>query len=475
MLLGPPLFLLLIGMGIMGAILCIRGWIGVPVLSEPKCAKCRYDLRGYSGAPPTVCSECGADLTTPGAVRWGEYRRRPRLMWTGAAMLALPALAVAVSLVATARGVRLDRPLTNQGLIANLSKTANQPWDWQELERRHAAGRLSNEEAAQAVEKLIASLGATPGGAGQPLTWSGKFLTRADAAGAISDEQYLRLARAYYGVQADVRAPARARQGQWFLFAVNYGGHWDLPGVQFVKALRAVKLPDGRELPVIHQYDREAEQGEAKPDLDLLSHGGVFPIDGKVKLDLPPGEHELTFVVDAAALKEGSVPRVAQDRPGQARRWPPGRARWTVEVPVKVTVVESGQSPVEVVNDPALDPRAGIKVKSARVTRKGQGRQIVVELNFGRLQVPVSFDVFLRVAGQEYPAGWHVVSADRSSGTQHARDVESLPPDVTTLDVILRPNPKHAEGVAGADRVWGGTVTLTNVPLQRYDVDPEAE
>ena len=470
---GPPLAVLLVAMAVIGATLFIRGWIGSPLLSEPRCAKCRYDLRGYAAAPPTVCTECGADLTKPGAVRWGEYRRRPRLMWVGAPMLVLPALAVAASLVATARGVRLDRPLTNAGLIANLAKTANQPWDWQELERRYAAGRLSNEEAARAIDQLIAGLNSTPGAAGQPLTWSGNFLARADAAGAVSDEQYLRLAHAFYGSQPVVRAPARARQGQWFLFALDYGGHWDLPGVQFVKALRAVKLPDGRELPIIHQYDLEAEQGKGKPNLDLLSRGGVFPVDGKVRLDLPTGEHELTFVVDAALLNRGTVPQVAHDRPGQARRWPRGRVRWSVDVPVKVTVVPAAQSPIEVVTDPALDPRAGITVKSARVTRRGQLRQMVVEMDFGRPRVPLSFDVVFRVTGQEYGAGWHVVTAQRSSGTQQACDFESLPPDVKTLDVILRPHPKYAENVAGAEKVWGREVTLTNVPVQRYDLDAE--
>ena len=82
-----PLFLLAFGLGFAGMILLVRGMRGVPSLSEPRCAKCGYDLRGSAGAPAGVCPECGADLTKPRAVRWGDYRKRPKLIWTGAALL----------------------------------------------------------------------------------------------------------------------------------------------------------------------------------------------------------------------------------------------------------------------------------------------------------------------------------------------------------------------------------------------------
>src|SRR4051794_15983493 len=78
----------------LGIALAIRGFSGTPALSEPKCARCGYDLRGFTGAPPTRCSECGSDLTVAAAVRWGDYRRRPGLIWTGIALVLLPLLLV---------------------------------------------------------------------------------------------------------------------------------------------------------------------------------------------------------------------------------------------------------------------------------------------------------------------------------------------------------------------------------------------
>ena len=467
-----PLFLLVFGLGFAGMILLVRGVRGVPSLSEPRCAKCGYDLRGSAGAPAGVCPECGADLTKPRAVRWGDYRKRPKLIWTGAALLVLPAVVLAAMVFAFGRGGPLDHRASNAELIARLPRTGNQPWDWQELERRYAAGQLSNEEAAKAVDQLIASIAAQPAKAGgQPLTWSQEFVTRLDAAGVISAEQYLRLAQAFYGTRPTVRSSPRVRQGQWLRFSLDYAGHWDLPGVDVVKALRAVKTADGKELPVVSQSDHEAQRGAAEPNPDLLSYGGPFNIDGLVKLDLPPGEHTLTFVVDAAALPAGSTPRVVVDRPGQARRWPKARAKWTVEAPVKVTVVPEDQSPIEVVTSPALDPGSGIRVTSARVTRVGKGSRLTVQVDSGTPKVGLSFDVVLEVAGEEHPAGSYVVLSNRPSALETNKDLPPLPPDVKSIDVILRPNPKHAESFAGADRIWGGEIQLKNLPLIRYDLE----
>ena len=466
-----PLFIVALAAGLPGLVLLVRGLRGTPSLSEPRCAKCGYDLRGYAGAPPGACSECGADLAKPDAIRWGEYRKRPKLIWTGAALLVLPAVVLTAMVLALGRGGPLDRRASNADLIARLPRTGIQPWDWQELERRFNAGRLSNEEAAKAVDQLIAALAARPPAQGnQPLTWSSPFVERLDTAGVISAEQYARLAQAFYGNQPSVRAAPRVSQGQWLQFSLDYLGHWELPGTDSVKALRAVKGPGGRELLVMSGSDGGDGRGPTKPNLDLLSYGGPFDIDGRVKLDLPPGEHTLTFVVDAAVLPAGSKPRVVMDRPGQARRWPNARAKWTVEVPVKVTVIPEDQSPIEVVKDPALDPGPGIRVTSARVTRLGTGSRLTVELDSGKPKVGVSFDVVLKVAGEEYAAGSYRVAANNSGSMETGADLPALPPDVKSADVILRPNPKHAESLVGADKIWGGEVVLKDVPLTRYDL-----
>lgn len=464
--------LLLLIVFLLGLGLLVRGWRGMPMLSEPRCAKCDYDLRGFAGRPPTVCTECGSDLARPHAIRWGKHQRRPRLMWAGAAMAGVPLLVIAAISVGAFSRARLGQASrSNAAVISALSTTANQPWDWQELQRRHAAGRLTDAEVAQAVEHLIASLAASPTPGGQPLHWAEAPLRQFDQSGAIADEQYVRLAQAFYGTKPTIHLGPSLRQGSTPRFRVDFGGPWNLPGVEAAKALRAVKTADGRALALAPEYDDRPDA--ASSDADQFSAAGHGDLAGKLKLDLPPGEHTLTFVLDAGVLKEGTLPEIVQGRPGQARHWPQTRARWTMEVPVKVTVVPPDQSPIELVNDPLLDPQkaGGIKVKRAGVIRTGMGPRLKVELEVGRLTVPISFDVIVKVAGEEIRIGRHVSSGDgRSWTTELAHTFTALPPEVRALDVTLRPNPAHAEELPGIGRIWGGTIELRNVPLQRHDL-----
>src|SRR4029079_13714884 len=74
---------------LIGIFLIFQGVRGIPVLSDPKCAKCKYDLRWIKPDENRICPECGSDLTAPRAVRFGELGRRPRLIGIGCLLIAL--------------------------------------------------------------------------------------------------------------------------------------------------------------------------------------------------------------------------------------------------------------------------------------------------------------------------------------------------------------------------------------------------
>ena len=466
--------LLLLAPLLVGIVLFVRGWRGGTALTEPSCAKCGYDLRGFAGTPPTVCAECGSDLRGARAVRWGKTERRPRLMRAGAALAVIPLLVAAA--LGTREAMRLgpgQAPRSTKALLASLQANAGQPWDWQEVERRQAAGQLRPEETAQAVDHLIAHLAASPTPGQQPLQWSQRFIEPLDQAGGIPDEQYARLAKAFYGSAPVVRVSPSVRQGAALPFLVDFSGSWNLPGAEMVKALRAVKLADGRDLPLRHAHD-PAPPG-AKPDPDLLSSSGPFGIDARADLaGLPPGEHTLTFVMEAGVLKAGTQPQIVHSSPGQPRHWPRGRARWTMSVPVKVTIIPPDQSPIALVTDPALDPQksGAMKVKRAGVIRTGMGPRLTLELEVSRLPLPVSFDVVAKVAGQDLALGRYGATPEGQgwmTGLTHT--FEALPPEVRAIDVTLRPNPAAAEARPGVGRIWGGVIEFRSVPLQRHDLD----
>ena len=77
-----------------GVALTLLGLRGRRVDAHPLCRRCGFDLFGNPGAE--TCTECGADLTRPGATRVGRRVRRVRLLTAGLALLAPAAVALAV-------------------------------------------------------------------------------------------------------------------------------------------------------------------------------------------------------------------------------------------------------------------------------------------------------------------------------------------------------------------------------------------
>jgi hypothetical protein len=249
------------------------------------------------------------------------------------------------------------------------------------------------------------------------------------------------------------------------------------------RALRTVRTADGRTLTAISDRDSEALVGRPlkPPDPDYLSGKGLWDIAGQIPLDLPPGQHKLTFVVDAAALAPGTAPQVVSDKPGQARHWPKGRAKWTQEATVTVTVVPADGPLIALVSDPALDPQkspGAVTVKNARILRDGtDGQRLRVDLELKVTGVPVAFEVAAVVDGTEYKLGQESMyqmpsgGSRRSSSDHTAKLSKPIAPEVRTVRLILRPSPKFAEIFLNVDSIWGGTIELTDVELKRHDLE----
>jgi hypothetical protein len=460
----------------------IRSGRGTPTLSEPRCANCGYDLRGlrgFVGAPPTRCSECGADLTRPDAIRWGSYTRKPQRIWIGLAVMLLPILMLPllVPLVrfGAARTASANFPgspgftsRSNAQVIASLATSANTPWDWQELQRRLAAGTLSDAEVTQSIDQLIKSLKTQP--TNQPLNWAETYLNTADTTGKIPDEQFVRLAHAFYK-SCTVSIASKTRADTKLSFTVRGSGPWQLSGCEYVFALRAVSVTGGANL----ELKSDRSPSSKKSDPDFFSANAPFDIAGSMQINLPAGDYTLVFLVDVAILRAHTAPQIVNGIPGQASNWPKGRAAWTESLSVPMKVFASDRSPIGLTTDPALDPQStgAIKVNAIRVIRKGAGQRLTVDMSISGKTIPSSFDVILRIAGAEYPLGFQVNWANGSIRSELAKDSDSLDPLLTTADVLLRPNAKHAEGIAGIDRIWGGPIDLLGVPLSRCDLQRE--
>jgi hypothetical protein len=484
----PNFFIVLAGIFCAAVIAWMRGRQGAPKLTEPHCGKCGYDLRRYATEPPTRCSECGSDLTVSGAVQWGELSRPSGGMVRSLAL----SVVVAIALIALLDTLRFPSrvvippapfvmpppapPLSNQALLASLSKSPRPSLIWQEMQRREQAGAFGSLETTAAINFLITDLTAHPGS--QPETWALFFAASAVNTGAVAKEQYVRLAQSFYKA-ANLNMVTKVPEGRRLYFKLEYGGPWHLPGIVLVKALRSVTLADGMAVQAI--AIRDLSRGQGPSALDSLSSSDQQNIEGYLKLDLKPGRYVANFVIDAGDCVPPNhvlslIGNPGNGNPGQAAHWPGSmRGSWTENVAVPFEVVPAGQSTVTLVTDPALDPgKAGkIVVKTLRAIRQKSGQRIEVGLWMDGRPVSLCFDVVARVMGKEYPL-WNVSAGGAIDGASGGFNLTSLPSDVRSVDFIFRPDATRAEGHVGMDRIWGGTVELLNQPLQRYDMQVQS-
>jgi len=265
--------------------------------------------------------------------------------------------------------------------------------------------------------------------------------------------------------------PKKVRQGLIAGFTLDGANPWQLPGVEFVRALRQIKLADGREVSAFSVNER---RGGAH-DPNHLSAGHSQEIAGTMLPKLPPGNYVLTFLIDAGVLDSQTVPRMVFDKPGQARNWPHGRARWTEQISLPLTILPADQSPVQIVTDSNLDPRAAIQITAVRVTLSGAGRLLSLDISIRNCHIPCSFDTVLRVADKEYPIGPVSTGGGGEWSLRTSGKVPSFPANIGSADVFLRPNPSLVEGRFGFDRIWGDVIVIKNVPMQRYDLEAASQ
>ena len=128
-------------------------WLGLrrnPHRSRPVCAACRHDLRDINPQGKLACSSCGADLSQPNAITFvGDQPRRWGLFTWGVSLVLVPLLIMGGSMLLVPSGDPLSI-LANRRLIRDrLPNQVNEPWVWNELERRLKKGQLSKQEVGR--------------------------------------------------------------------------------------------------------------------------------------------------------------------------------------------------------------------------------------------------------------------------------------------------------------------------------------
>lgn len=374
-------------------------------------------------------------------------------------------LALASSFMGSAPG-GLGVLTTSQIINKRLPSQIDEPWVWQELERRLAGGKLKTSDADAAVAALTKHMVTTkPGGWDEPLSWQRTFLRASDDANLVSTQKWIELSDAFYG-KPKLEPLPRLRSGSANLdLRIEFGSTWaDHSGLPYKLVWSVKRLSiDGK--PV--EFD-----GDSSGDHSWY---------GRHRGNLKPGKQELTIEIEAAYIEKDKLVGIDINRL-PANRWPRPAKRWKQTLTAPLEVFATQDTIVKLTTDPQLDPRKSNAIEVERIVIQPQGQdktKVVLKVKTGDvLPTPISFDVGIRVGEQDVHVGhtWAIRQPNRgvSGGSNLQEEIEPLDPSVTTADVYLVPNPLHIEEQPDVEVIWGKPIVLRGVPLERFDL-PEDE
>jgi hypothetical protein len=219
--------------------------------------------------------------------------------------------------------------LSTKRLIENrLSAQMDEPWIWQELERRLAAGDLSKSEVNEAIQNLAAYMRQKkPAGWNAPLSWQRDFIAPARQAGMISDQAFLTLCEAFYGTSPTVKLATSTIDTltRDFQLQIDFGNPWADNSALDTQLLWEVKRVLAGDRPLTVKTNLKSQHNAF---LTLMN-------------DLPEGEHAIDVEVDCAIVDTSQLPTTVGGMDvGKlpSSQWPKARKRWTATSRATLTV-----------------------------------------------------------------------------------------------------------------------------------------
>ena len=359
----------------------------------------------------------------------------------------------------------LQKATTAQVIVAALENKES-PWAWQELERRP----LTAAEVAQIMDGLVAWLQRDfPNGHPNPLNWLDNSLERLDARHLFTDEQKVRLLTALHG-NLRIEPLPRLHEGDWRL-TLDGECRWtwgqDFLGLTMMNGPISVSV-DGQPLPPNKDYP--GSWTWSYPRINA-----TWPLPA-----LAVGRHIVKVENVSALVAKEDLTGLSSTAPPSD--WPPAKKRWNRAVELELNVYPRDAVLVQQTQEPALDPvrNGSLSVNPVIIRSKGNGAQATLTFNLpSKDSVPVSFDVAMHIGGQTISCGslWAVQTShgETCSGIEQSADLPVLAAAINQADIILTPNPKPIEHIAAVERIWGGQIIFSNVPLKRLDLNTSAQ
>ncbi len=484
---GLLLWLTMLGFVVGGTVVATLGWRGRRILSTPRCPKCTHDLR-RTDAVWEHCPECGLDLEKGARVSFGRFQRRPGLIVLGVAialggptLMVLGTIAWTTSVRQTVAPAPPGPPGAPAGalmphqlraadvptLVKQLTLQHDEPWVWQELERRRQSGDAGAADLQAAMEGVLASIDAD---AGEATLWGRQERQVWRAAGIIDDDLAGRWTIHFAGWRA--RLPARARPGQ---------------------TVRLVVMPTGQaERALLACLDEVADADGAPLDLTFDGRGSRpcavsagRTITGQLTLPDTPGEHELTVTLTVgqppAALAAGLERALGADRID----WPDGVESHQKTLTASITLVPEDQPLVRTVVDPALRAvvRSLLAPTGVSAVRHADGRVRLEVIRpggpggFHSAALPPDIPLYvrqeIRVDERVWPAGRLSFDGGATSWTAGGVRVRDFDRSIDLVDIAFVVDPEFAAEGAGDRPIWGEDIIFEDIPVTWVDETPE--
>jgi hypothetical protein len=366
---------------------------------------------------------------------------------------------------------QLLRSANGQAVLQAAIKNPEMPWAWQELQRRAIQGKLTAEEANQIMDTMARLFSQSRVNHNSPLPWFEELVKTLQERNLVSDERIIACVRAMIG-RPSLELP-RLRVGAGNLHLIckwPQSWHRNFLGYVMLSEMTVVTL-DGAPLKLSPGYRAMFRRYTPQFDTSFQLPEG-----------LAPGKHVIRCELRNALRLDQDTTGLAPDAP--SADWPPSPSPelasitdYTNVVGATLTVLAKDEQPIQLTTEPSLDPAMtkAIYVSKAFVRNKGGTKTLDIFFETTQnLKVPVSFDVGVRLDGQQYKAGsfycFRENTATTTGGSQLSLEIGNLRPGVKIMDVILTPNPRGLDDVLSVDHIWGHKVTLSNVTLTRQDL-----
>lgn len=403
--------------------------------------------------------------------------RRPLVIWgvvgalvAGVLGLGLPTFAVfapmrhSIGTLGQASSPEALRHMRTPDVIQAGIADPEQPWAWQELERRAKAGRLRPADVTQLLEGLTLWLKREhPDGYPGTLPWLTPLFIEVDRLNLADEWRVIDFLVAYHGNPTCEPLP-RLRVGQRGAEIVC---RWASPqppialGMKLLNEMRTISV-DG--LPVTwrgHSAYCDTPTFGAELELPLLA----------------AGRHVVRCEMVSALVSSDAAVQLPHRAP--SKEWPPSKSEFIRSCEAELNIYPADAVLVRLATDQALDPAANglIAVKTAIVRAKGSGVTLVVQFEkepwVGGPKFAAAFDVQVQLGDARHACGsfwWEQDGEQRMSGGLLGADLPSLDPRIREADFVLTPNVKLVERHPSVDRIWGREVVFRRVALDRQDL-----